>query len=237
MKKALLHVTILEATYLTLSLIIAQLYGQWSYEGEIIRTGLRVIPIVFYGYYYQKYFYNENNLFKTKKYLTPQFVAAIALFMLFGIVYSNAENETVLWQFVFAISGIAAGLREELFYRGILQNTLQIKYDEKVALSFATLIFVFSHVQYIYCGQVTGLLFITFAGVIFGCVFMYTGNIVFTAIIHSLYDALLSVSLIPYRLDNGIALLILCLIMFVFLMIAHNNKYMNRPGFVGGSII
>ena len=150
MKKVILFTAILEISYLTLSFIIAQIYGQWSYEGEIIRTGLRVISVIFYSYYYQKYFYNTTHSFQAKKILTPQFIAAILLLILFAVIYTNAENETGMWQLVFAISGITAGLREELFYRGIVQYSLQMKYGYKIALLTATLLFTLSHVQYIY---------------------------------------------------------------------------------------
>jgi membrane protease YdiL (CAAX protease family) len=228
MKRIILFAAILEICYLTLSFVLAQVYGQWSYQGEIIRTGLRIISIVFYGHYYQKYFYTANHPIKTKKLLTPQFIAAILLFLFFAAVYTNAENETLLWQFVFLISGITAGLREELFYRGIVQNTLQKKYDYKIALLAATILFTLSHIQYIYHGQTSGLMLITLAGIIFGSIFIYTGSIVFTAIIHSLYDAVLSVNIIPFRLSNGVVLPILFLIMLVFLLIINKKLYSTK---------
>jgi membrane protease YdiL (CAAX protease family) len=225
MKKTLLIAAILEISYLTLSFVIAQMYGQWSYGGEIIRTGLRVISIVSYGYFYQKYFYKANRSFKAKEILTPQFVAAILLFIFFAVAYTNAKNEAVLWQLVFVISGLAAGLREELFYRGIVQQSLQIKYDYKIALSAATLLFMLSHIQYIYHGQIRALMFITLAGIIFGSIFIYTGSIVFTAIIHSLYDAVLSIDMVPFRLSDGLALPIMFLIMLAFLIIINKKLY------------
>jgi membrane protease YdiL (CAAX protease family) len=228
MKKVILFTAILEISYLTLSFIIAQIYGQWSYEGEIIRTGLRVISVIFYSYYYQKYFYNTTHSFQAKKILTPQFIAAILLLILFAVIYTNAENETGMWQLVFAISGITAGLREELFYRGIVQYSLQMKYGYKIALLTATLLFTLSHVQYIYYGQIKGLMLITFAGVIFGSIFIYTGSLVFTAIIHGLYDAVLSIYMTPFRLSNGIQLPILFLIMLAFVVIINKKLYRTQ---------
>lgn len=227
MKKIILFATAFEISYLTFSFVLAQRYGQWSYEGEIIRTGLRVISIVFYLYLYRQYFVDAHPVFKAKELLTPQFTAAILLLLLFAAVYSNAEHETLLWQLVFAISGATAGLREELFYRGIVQNTLQTKYGYKTALSAASLLFTLSHVQYIYYGQIRGLMLIALAGIVFGSIFIYTGSIVFTACIHALYDAVLSVYIVPFRLDNGIQLPVLFLIMLAFLIIL--NKKTNAP--------
>ncbi|MEQ1739482.1 MAG: type II CAAX endopeptidase family protein [Methyloglobulus sp.] len=225
MKRIILFAVILEISYLTLSFILAQWFGQWSYTGEILRTGLRVISIGFYANFYQKHFYKPNYSFNTKELLTPQFTTAILLFLLFAVAYSNAQNETVLWQIVFVISGIAAGFREELFYRGIVQNALQSKYGYKIALPIATLLFTLSHVQYIYNGQTGGLLLITLAGIIFGCIFIYTGSMVFTAAIHGLYDALLSVDIVPFRLSNNVVLPMLLLISIAFLILISKNPY------------
>jgi membrane protease YdiL (CAAX protease family) len=228
MKKIILLAAILEISYLTLSFVIAQIYGQWSYEGEIIRTGLRGISITFYGYFYQKYFYKAGQPFKAKEILAPQFIAAILLFIVFAVVYTNAENESVLWQVVFVISGITAGLREELLYRGIVQKSLQIKYDYKIALLAATFLFTLSHVQYIFYGQTRGLILIACASIIFGCIFIYTGSIVFTAMIHGLYDAMLSINMVPFRLSNGVVLPILFLIMLLFLLLLNKKLYSTQ---------
>ena len=226
MTRIILYAAILETIYLLLSLLIAKTYGQWSYEGEIIRTGLRAVSIVFYGYYYQKYFYDEHLPFKAKEICTPNFLIAVSLFLFFAVVYTNAENETIVWQIVFAISGITAGLREELFYRGIIQNVLQKKYGSKMALLLATAVFVFSHIQYLYYGQFQGLFFIAFAGIIFGSIFMMTGSVALTACIHGLYDAILSVNITSFRISNGIAMPLLFLVMLVFIVI---NKKLFRP--------
>ncbi len=229
MKRIILYAAALEILYLTLSFALAQIYGQWSVTGEVIRTVLRVISIVFLGYFYQKYFYNEKRPFKAKELLTPQFNVAIILFLLFAVVYTNSENESLWWQFVFVISGITAGLREELFYRGIVQNILQRKYDYKTALLLATLLFTLSHVQYIYYGQIKGLILIAIAGVIFGAIFIYTGSIVVTATVHGLYDAVLSVNISSIKLSNGVALPVILLIMVVFLTLISKKIYPMRP--------
>jgi membrane protease YdiL (CAAX protease family) len=228
MKRIILFAAVLEISYLLLSFALAQIYGQWSVTGEVIRTVLRVISIVIYGYYYQQSFYKSGQSFKAKAVLKPPFIAAILLLMFFAVVYTNAENETLWWQFVFVVSGITAGLREELFYRGIVQKSLQLKYNHKTALLLATLLFTLSHIQYIYYGQIKGLMLIAIAGVIFGSIFIYSGSIMFTAAIHGLYDALLSVNLSPFRLNNGSVLPILFLIMVAFLILI-SKKLVGAP--------
>jgi membrane protease YdiL (CAAX protease family) len=228
MKKIVLFAAIFEISYLTLSFVLAQIYGQWSYEGEIIRTGLRVVSIICYLYFYRKYCFDPNQSFKAKKLLTPQFISIIFLLLLFAVLYTNAEHETLSWQLTFAISGITAGLREELFYRGFVQKALQTKYGYKNALLVASLLFTLSHVQYIYHGQIKGLMLIASAGIIFGSIFIYTGSVVFTAVIHGLYDAILSVNISPFKLSIGSALPILFLIMVAFLILIYEKLYVPQ---------
>jgi membrane protease YdiL (CAAX protease family) len=228
MKKILVLAATLEVSYLTLSFVLALIYGQWSITGEIFRTGLRLISILFYSYIYHNYFNTQNQPVKTKELLTPQFVVALALFILFALLYTNAENETILWQVLFLISGITAGAREELFYRGIVQQSLQKKYAYKTALLLATILFTLSHVQYIYYGQLKGLMLIAFAGAIFGSIFIYSGSIAFTASVHGIYDAILSINISAFRLSNGAALPILFSIMVIFLIILNEKLHSKQ---------
>ena len=226
--KILVCCAVLEISYLALSFTLAEVYGQWSFLGELFRTLLRVISIVFYSYFYQKYFLVEGQTFNAKAILTPSFCATVSAFLVFAIFYTNAENETLWWQFVFVISGFAAGLREELFYRGIIQKTLQTKFDYKIGLVMATMLFTVSHLQYIYHGQTYGLILIAIAGIIFGSIFIYTGSVALTAVVHGVYDALLSVNLTTVRISNGAAMPILGLLMLAFLVLISKKLYVPQ---------
>jgi membrane protease YdiL (CAAX protease family) len=225
MKRIILYAVTLEILYLSLSFLICQVFGQWSVTGEVIRTVFRIVSIAILGYFYQKYFYNENRSFQGKTLFTAEFNVAVVLLFLFAVIYTNSANESLWWQFVFVISGFAAGLREELFYRGIIQNSLQKIYDDKTGLSIATILFTLSHVQYIYYGQIQGLLFIAIAGVIFGAIFIYTGSVVIAATVHGLYDAFLSVNLSSIKLSNEAALPTLLLIMVVYMSLLNKKTY------------
>jgi membrane protease YdiL (CAAX protease family) len=228
MKKIIFFATVSEIIYLIYSFCISQIYGPWSIPGELVRTSLRIFSIFLLAYLYQRYFYEENQQFNTKEKLTLPFTTAIQLFFLFAIVYSNAHNETILWQIVFFISGIAAGVREELFYRGMIQQILQLKYGCRNALIMGTLIFTLAHLHYLYQGQFRELALIAFAGIIFGSIFIHTGSVIFTGIIHGLYDAILSVNIVSFRLSYSAAMPILFLIMMIFLIIISNKLYVFK---------
>ncbi len=69
---------------------------------------------------------------------------------------------------------------------------------------------------------------ITLAGIIFGCIFIYTGSVIFTALIHGLYDAILSVNIVPFSFSNSVVLPISFLIMLAFLIITNKKLYSAR---------
>jgi membrane protease YdiL (CAAX protease family) len=202
--------------YLTLSFAIANDFGQWSYEGELIRTAVRLAWVASYAYLYFAYFRNDLSSAEKKGAHESYLSFLIIVFLIFGLGYTNGTNESLVWQIVFAISGLVAGIREELLYRGIVQTIAQNKYGQIAGLWLASCLFTLSHVQYIFHGQFYSLLLIHCAGIIFGCIYFYTQNIIFTGTIHGLYDAFLSVDLLPYHFDNNFKLPLLLIIAFLF---------------------
>jgi membrane protease YdiL (CAAX protease family) len=202
MLSKVIYFSIVEIGYLAFSFALAISYGQWSLEGELQRTLARVICLLIYGYGYFQFFYKkaDKNADRTSLF-SPTFLVATGLLFGFAIFDSNGVNENAEWQKLFFLSGLIAGFREELFFRGMIQNTLQNRLGYQKGLSWSVLLFALSHIQYIYYGQLHGLLMITCAGIMFGCVYIHSRSILVTGIVHGLYDALLSVDFISYKLD------------------------------------
>lgn len=224
MKKALLMtIIILELFYLSISYQLAESYGQWSYQGEIIRTGLRLIVLLIYSWIYWKYFYGKVNAIPAQNINNRTFTISIALLLFFAVVYTNAENETAIWQLTFAISGVIAGFREEIIYRGMLQNYLQKKHHYRTALLLTTLVFALSHIQYVIYQQNFALVMTAISSVIFGSIYLYSGRVLLTGLIHGSYDALLSINILPIKLNNKAGLPVLLLIMLIFIVLAHKK--------------
>lgn len=212
-------ITLLELLYLGASFQLAESYGQWSYQGEILRTLLRIISLGLAYWIYRNYCLTVNIAISPKGIIARPVMVSIALLLLFAVVYTNAENEPLIWQLTFAASGIIAGFREEIIYRGMLQNSLQNKYHSLTALLLATTVFTLSHIQYIYYQQTFAMLMTAVSGIIFGCIFIYSGKVLLTGLIHGLYDGLLSINIAPIRLDNTAGLPVLLLIMLLFLIL------------------
>ena len=220
-KQALLMTGCYEIFYLTLSFCLAERFGQWSVEGEILRSILRLFSIAVLLYYFLRCFHQTPTP-KTTKGRSPRqllFFIIIVLLLGFALIDSNADGETLSWQLTFAVSGLLAGIREELLYRGILQRSLQNKYGAVWALSFSGTLFTLSHWQSLYHLQIYTLIMITLAGVIFSSLFIFFGNVFVNVLVHGFYDALLSVKITPYMLHPQIAIFVLFLIAMLSLLL------------------
>lgn len=228
MNRTILFASLSEVLYLSLSFAIAQFYGQWSVTGELLRTFLRIASLLYLGYCYKHYFYDSRQALNIRKTFTIPFISAVQLLIVFALVYSNALNETVTWQIVFFFSGLIAGFREELFYRGMIQKTLQARFDYKIALAIGTLVFTLAHLQYLYAGQFRAVLMIASAGLIFGSIFIHTGCVVFTALVHGLYDAVLAINVMPFRLNYQAALPVMLTIVLLFLLIINKSALFTK---------
>lgn len=220
MQKPLFLLALIEIVYLATSFYLAMVYGQWSYQGEILRSGLRIVSIIILILVYRRYFLTARaNEFSAAPLKEPAFIMAVFALLTFAVSFTNAGHESGTWQAAFFVSGLLAGIREELFYRGVVQSWLQRKYPYRKALLFSTLIFTGAHIQYFYYQQYFPILLIFLAGIIFGCVFIYTGNVWMTVAVHAMYDAILSVSLLPVRLTNLAGFMVLLTLAGAFLFL------------------
>lgn len=234
MLKRFIYLVLIEISYLAFSFAIAMAYGQWSEEGEIIRTIARSICLLMYGLFYLKFFHYPETGGTQAGLFRPSFLVAVGCLLLFAVMDSNGMNESAGWQKMFAVSGIIAGFREELLYRGMVQNILQNRYGYRFGLIAASLLFALSHIQYIYYGQLNGLLLIACAGIIFGCVYIYSRSILVTALIHGLYDAMISVDFIAYKLGARLELPLFIGITLFFISLVRKQLAGNKkPGKVG----
>jgi len=197
--------------------------------GEMIRTGLRLVVIAVFIVCYRRFFLYKRQISVITPLMSPLFFIAVALLLLLAAVNTNAENEPLMWQLLFAFSGLTAGLREELFYRGLVQQQLQQSYGDRVALPVASVFFTLSHVQYMYYGQWHGLLLIAVAGIIFGSIFIYSRSIVVTSCVHGLYDALLSFKISTFKIDYNTALCALSVILLLLLLLIRPQLSKLKP--------
>jgi len=89
---------------------------------------------------------------------------------------------------VFALTSFVIGLREELFYRGILQTALRQRFGIVPVLLLSNVAFLFFHwgVQPF---NPVNMAFLFLSGLTFGLLYHATGSLLLVAAAHALYDA------------------------------------------------
>ena len=128
---------------------------------------------------------------------------------------------------VFAATSFAVGLREELAYRGVLQNVLHRRFGLIPALLLSNLAFIAYHcgVQPFTFHYVLQLLL---AGSILGVAYHVSGSLLLAVLLHSVYDAIDALTPIfrppaPAYVCNLVLVSILAL-----LVLAHRSQFAPR---------
>jgi membrane protease YdiL (CAAX protease family) len=123
----------------------------------------------------------------------PLLLGAVALDLVVG-PYAWSEN-AFDWptSIVFLLTTPVVALREELFYRAILQGALERTLPPLIAILIAAAAFVLSHIGAQPMNPLT-ISAITAAGVLLGVIYQRTRNLWLVVTLHTLYD---SVALLP----------------------------------------
>lgn len=125
--------------------------------------------------------------------LNPMAGIGLLLWMTIPVLAGNQALPDRNAQWVFALCSIAVAVREEFFYRGVLQNLLEQRLGWLWAIGLSNVLFVGYHygAQPFTLSTLVGL----FAGgTILGLLYRGTGSLVLVIAVHALYDVLWSLA-------------------------------------------
>ena len=130
----------------------------------------------------------------------PLFVVGVALLLLAAAVPEQPSPPTWSWPYavVFVLASIVIGVREELVYRGILQNLLERRLGWMSALVVSNVIFVVYHYGMFELTPPRVATILLVGGAL-GLVYSRTGSLGLPMAIHGAYDSVLAVQLIAPR--------------------------------------
>ncbi|MBM3217412.1 MAG: CPBP family intramembrane metalloprotease [Candidatus Rokubacteria bacterium] len=130
----------------------------------------------------------------------PLFVVGVALLLLAAAVPEQPSPPKWSWQYavVFVLTSIVIGVREELVYRGILQNLLErrLGWMSAVVVSNATFVIYHYGMFELTPPRVATILLV---GGALGLVYSRTGSLGLPMAIHGAYDSVLAVQRIAPR--------------------------------------
>jgi len=117
--------------------------------------------------------------------------AGIVTLMMVPLLFYGGYPENSFYRVVFALTSVVVAVREEVFYRGVIQSLLAKRFGFAVALVASNIIFVLYH----YGAQPLHLVGITeiFAiGCVLGLIYRATGTLLAPIALHAAYDAMWS---------------------------------------------
>ena len=187
-KSIWLTILIVEVTFMVLTrVILAQSHGSLL-GAELLRTILRIAAVLVYLALIPELinFKTPANAGASARH--PAMLLAITLFMAASFfVVSNWGTTPSATRWVFALTSIPVGLKEEITFRALIQNLLAKRFGTPIAVAMATALFVLSHVGVIAPGF-TSYAQVALPGLFLGVVYARTQNLWLVIVLHAAFD-------------------------------------------------
>ena len=186
MNKTLWRLGLLELAYWVPARLLNHYYHGSALSEELIWTAFRIISIVLVYCCLKDVIWPPDD----KPAVRIGFLALIASVVVVIVAALKADiHFKYPVNFVFAVTSLAVGLREEMVYRGVLQKVLATRYGLPAALLISNIFFIFYHfgaqpftpynvVQFFVMGTIQGLLY------------HQTRSLLFVSGVHAAYDAI-----------------------------------------------
>lgn len=190
-KNVWLTIIAVEVTFIVLTRIVLAHYWTYSLDAELIRTPLRIVAVLFYwGLLGDRL--SSRNLSKTEI-LDFRVLSALVLFLSVPILVGDLSYMTPFARVVYAATSIFVALKEEIAFRALIQNLLARRYGQLTAIVATSALFTCYHI-----GAVPLTVFaygqVLIASLILGIVYARTQNLWLVIGLHTVYDALWSLT-------------------------------------------
>jgi membrane protease YdiL (CAAX protease family) len=190
------------------------LYYFWTYslESELFRTPLRLLVILIYWRLLRSFI--KSATITASSLFPPPLLLPIALFMSVPLLVGDLSYMTLTTKVVYAITSVVVALREEIAYRALIQSLLAKRYGNLTAILVTTVLFTAFHI-----GVIPLSLFaygqVVIASLFLGIIYARTQNLWLVVWLHTLYDALWSLTPVlspPLPYSIGLAVLLVSLL-------------------------
>lgn len=207
-----LTIILVEIVSVILTRLIVSRYGTYSVDGELLRSFWRLVAVAFYWAVFRHIVISQK--LTSRQVAHPIFLFSLILFLCVPLLVGYMGQMDGATKSVFAATSVVVALREEITFRGLVQNLLARHMSPAAAIGTTTLLFTAWHVGVVPL-EVFAYAQVAIASVLLGVIYARTRNLPLVVGLHALYDALWSLTpildrpIMPYR--YGIALLCLSL--------------------------
>lgn len=205
----------IEVTFMILTRAVLSRYDSHTLNAELIRTALRLVAVLLYW----RLLRNFINFKPTRSVdlRQPALLLGLALFLCVPLLVGDWSDMPPTTRLVYAITSFAVALKEEISFRALIQNLLTQRLGNSKAIILTTLLFTAYHV-----GAIPFMPFtygqVVIAGLLLGIVYARTQNLWLVVWLHTLYDALWSLTPVlspPLHYLAGLGLLVVSLLLVV----------------------
>lgn len=155
-------------------------------ELELVTTAVRLLTVGVYWWLFRDIIASRVPRMATMK--APFFITGIVALAAVPVLAGEDSLPDLKTQVVFAATSVIVGLREEILYRGVLQNLMCRRMNWFLAIVCSNVIFTIYHYG-AWPFTVDYILEFFLVGSAMGFIYYGTGSLVVAAAAHAIYDA------------------------------------------------
>lgn len=233
-KNIWLTIIAVEVVFVVLTRVVLAHYWTYSQEAELIRTPLRLVAVLIYWILLREFIATKKLI--STDIVQPHLLFSLVLFLSVPLLVGDLSYMGPGTKVIYAATSTVVALKEEVTFRALMQNLIAKRFGNLAAILVTTVLFTAYHIgaiplSFFAYGQVI------FASLILGILYARTQNLCLVVWLHTLYDALWSLTpivaagpLLPYRFG------LLALAVSTFLVFIWGRPAMNKhePAFERG---
>jgi len=225
-RKIWIILIVTEIIYILSATALSVKFKESPFYSELYKTIFRIVSLIIYSIIFKKSFILENRIIPRSKYKSSLIVVAVLFLFSFPVLFGKSGFTRPL-RILWFLSSFIVGFREEIFYRGIIQTSLNKKYNIIVTIIFTSIIFMLYHVYVFIYGSWIDLIEIFIWSFVIGIIYFKIRSIIIVSVIHGLYDAIPFITPVFLKSVNykiGILLLVFSLFLVAIPVLGKNRK-------------
>lgn len=194
-------------------------------ELELLTTAGRLVTLLIFFLLFRDLILSRQP--QPRRALHPAPLGAVVLLFLAPILIGNYALPSLTSQIVFAATSVAVALKEEVLYRGVLQNLLESRLGVLTAVALSNVVFTLYH----YGAQpftAWNLTEIFLSGSALGLLYAATGSLLLAVAVHAVNDAIWAFTPIlgsPLPKPLGSVLIFSAVVLCAMWLLRSNNAF------------
>jgi membrane protease YdiL (CAAX protease family) len=184
-------IIVLELLYIIIARTITLTMESMSFEEEALLTLNRIVISLIVFYLFRQLLLTKKPNYHSLK--SPWWIISMLLFLSIPPLANYMDHTTQSFKLFYAFTALFVAIHEEIVYRGVIQELLMRHLSPIKAIVVTSLIFTIYHIGAI-DWYINLYIQIFLAGIILGVIYYQTQSLALVIALHTLYDALVTVT-------------------------------------------